>query len=199
MNYPNDYTGYSNDVLYRMCEEKPRHDDLDIVTGKLIIIGRTYAVSIQRTQQQDFKFENAAQLLIDSEIDARIDRLNKIDRPTEANIYEILQAHKYLVKKLVAACGQENRSFASKYLHFHARKAVFLYDSRASKKVRELIKPEKPQLKITNCDDIDRVYADFVRRCLYYRDKILPKELGELITPRGLDNKLLCYWNPNQS
>lgn len=198
MNYSNDYTGYINDVLYRMCEEKPRHDDQDIVKSKLIIIGRTYSASIQRTHQHDFSFDNAAHLLIDSDIDAWIDKLNKIDRPSETNISEILHAHKYLVEQLAKATNRNNRSFASKYLHFHARKAVFLYDSRASMKVQECIKPEKPQLKFLNCDDIDRVYADFVVRCLYYRGK-LEKQLGEQVTPRRIDNQLIGYWNPSQS
>lgn len=193
MDYANDDSGYGNDVLYRMCAEKPSHDNLDVVRSKLIIIGRTYSVSIQRNSRKDFDFDDVAQLMISSPIDAWIDELNKIDKPTEANISKILQSHKFLVDLFAKATDLENRSLASKYLHFHARRAVFIYDSRAKKKIREILKGQKVLVPRLNYD-ADSKYTVFSYQCLHYRDT-LEKKLGMQVSPRLLDLHLLGHEN----
>ena len=197
MEYANDYSGYGNDVLYRMCAERPHHDDVDTVKSKLWIIGRAYSVAIERKAGKNFKIADAAQIIINSPIDSWIDELKKIDRPNEANISKILEAHKNLVDLFDEATDLKRRSLASKYLHFHARKAVFLYDSRAKKELREILKEKKVVVVIPELS-YDTEYAAFSYRCLHYRE-ILEKELGELVTPRRLDMKLLGYWKLKQS
>jgi hypothetical protein len=87
--------------------------------------------------------------------------------------------------------GKENRSLASKYLHFHAPNAFFIYDSRATKAVKQHIK-RLPAEKRLRPHDFDNEYADFCARCLIYRDK-LEKKSDRKITPRMLDMKLLGY------
>ena len=39
---------FGNGILYKMCEEFPKHDDSDVITGKLLLIGRSYAAAIER-------------------------------------------------------------------------------------------------------------------------------------------------------
>ena len=39
---------YGNSVLYRMCKEQPEHKDIDVIVGKIWLIGRSYAAAIER-------------------------------------------------------------------------------------------------------------------------------------------------------
>ena len=48
MKYIDDYSGYGNKILYDMCATKPRHDDIDIIVGKIWLIGRSYSAAIER-------------------------------------------------------------------------------------------------------------------------------------------------------
>lgn len=189
MNYVNDYSGWGNEVLYRMCKERPLHNDVDTVSSKLWLIGRAYSASIERKAGKDFKIQQAAELIISSEIDSEISNIQKIDRPTHENIDQILRAHKHLMDVLCEATGLEKRSLASKYLHFHAPKAVFIYDSIANRNVRSILKGFR--VKISN--PYDYGYSAFCYRCIYYRDTKFEKEIGGLSTPRRLDMQLLQY------
>ncbi len=40
--------GFGNAILYRMCKDKPRHDDITVAASKFWLIGRAYAASPQR-------------------------------------------------------------------------------------------------------------------------------------------------------
>ena len=44
---------FSNRILYHMCEEYPLHNDKDIIAGKIMIIGRTYAAAIERRDKKN--------------------------------------------------------------------------------------------------------------------------------------------------
>lgn len=191
MKYANDYSGYGNEVLYRMCREKPLHTDLDIVSSKLWLIGRSYSAAIERRVGKDFSMETAAKLLINSNIDELIRKIISIERPTESNIHEILNAHRCFVDIIAKETIIEKRSLASKYLHFHSPKSVFLYDSRAKNRIREILRPIKRRFIILH--QFDKEYTAFSYRCIYYRDNILEKKLGELVSPRRLDMELLGY------
>ncbi|MBW0149274.1 hypothetical protein [Marinobacter arenosus] len=189
MKYAEDYSGWGNEVLYRMCSERPLHDDVDTVVGKLWIIGRAYSASIERKAGGDFNIEDAAQLLIESGIDVLINSLNKIDRVTADNIHEVLKAHKVLTDTFANATGIEKRSLASKYLHFHAPRSVFIYDSIANREIRARL--ERKRFDIPR--EFDDAYSAFCYRCLHYRDFEFEPRLGELATPRKLDMELLGY------
>ena len=43
---------YGNSVLYRMCKEQPEHKDIDVIVGKIWLIGRSYAAAIERRKMQ---------------------------------------------------------------------------------------------------------------------------------------------------
>ena len=55
MLYADDYSGYGNETLYKMCKDRPLHDDVDTISSKLWIIGRSYAASIERKAGKSFK------------------------------------------------------------------------------------------------------------------------------------------------
>ncbi|AWB56226.1 hypothetical protein [Colwellia sp. Arc7-D] len=186
MDYADDYSGYGNSVLYNMCENKLLHDDIDVIKSKLWIIGRSYAASIERKAGSEFKIEDAAEILKSSEIDAKIAKLRKIGRPTKDNIIHLLSAHNYLVGLFKKATGLDKRSLASKYLHFHAPKSVFIYDSIVRNKLRKKFNGKR--FPITK--KFDDEYESHLLRCLYYRDNIYENHLGKLASPRKLDTHL---------
>ena len=191
MRYANDYSGYGNEVLYRMCSERPLHENIDTIKSKLWIIGRAYSAAIERKAGPDFKIETAAEILKVSEIDSHISRLLKITRTDETNLDTLLCAHKCLTEALQSATGIEKRSLASKYLHFHAPNAVFIFDSIANRKLRELLSPVKKKFA---CQGMyDDQYEAFVRRAIFFRDNVFERELGALASPRRIDMHLLGY------
>jgi len=191
MEFLDDYSGWGNDVLYRMCSERPNHTDVDTVSSKLWLIGRAYSASIERKAGKDFNINDAAKIVIDRNIDPYIEKIRKINRPTQENINDVLLAHHVLTLALFDSTGVMKRSLASKYLHFHAPKAVFIYDSIANGRIRDKFK----RMRFNAPSEYDKPYAEFCYRCLHYRDEFLEKRLGGLVTPRRLDVDLLGYWD----
>jgi hypothetical protein len=192
MEYADDYSNYGNQILYKMCKERPLHNDIDTISSKLWIIGRSYAASIERKAGQNFKIEDAAKIIKESGLDQHIENLNKIGRINKSNLDTLLYAHDYLMQLFKKATGVEKRSLASKYLHFHAPKSVFIYDSVVREKLRaELRKIRRTRFPVSKKYDAE--YESHVIRCIYYRDKIYEKALGTLATPRKLDSYLYGY------
>lgn len=191
MTNASDYSGYGNEVLYRMCREQPLHNNIDFTMSKLWIVGRSYSAAIERKAGKDFKIKTAAEKINSSDIDFHIKKLQDIDRISTENVDVLLAAHKYLTDKFREITSIEKRSLASKYLHFHAPKSVFIYDSIASKNIRKLISQSKRKLPIAK--NFDNEYEAFVHRCIYYRDNELEQKIGVKVTPRRLDMELLGY------
>ncbi len=44
---------FSDEILYEMCKNYPDHKKQEIIIGKLILIGRTYAAAIERRKISD--------------------------------------------------------------------------------------------------------------------------------------------------
>ncbi len=193
MSYAKDYSGYGNAVLYRMCTERRYHDDIDTIKSKLWIIGRAYSAAVERKAGPEFRIETVATMLKESDIDKNIDELLKIDRTNNENLDVLLNAHYSLTKTLKNATSMAKRSLASKYLHFHAPRAVFIFDSIANKKIRKLLASHDG---VFNCEgNYDDQYEAFVRRCIYFRDNIFEKEISACASPRRIDMHLLGYEN----
>jgi len=192
MEYANDYSGYGNHILYCMCKERPFHKDIDTIEAKLWLIGRAYSAAIERKAGKDFNLHHAAEKIKSSDIDSYISNLKKIDRISYENVEVLLTAHKYLTDILKSITGLEKRSLASKYLHFHAPQSVFIYDSRATHRIKEIVRLPK-KFKLTKKFDND--YEGFVYRCIYYRDEIFEQEISAFASPRKIDMKLLGYGN----
>jgi hypothetical protein len=191
MKFEHDYSGYENEVLYRMCREKPLHDDIDVIKAKFLIIGRVYSAAIERKAGPNFKpYTNPDvwRRIQSSEIDRHIHKLNHIDRITFDNAPILFEAHYQLTSLLKDITGINKRSLASKYLHFHSPKSVFIYDSLANKGVRQ-----KLSKKYDLTGNFDDEYEGFVYRCIDFRDAMLESKLGFPVSPRRLDMELLGY------
>ena len=209
---------YGNRVLYQMCLENPWHDDLRIVEGKIRLIGRSYAAAIERKSGSNFKLSKGLQEVKKSDpscferLDSSIKRLQEIGRIDDVSLINVLIVHKQfvdLIKDIVKNGGGDykgininKRSLASKYLHFHAPNAFFIYDQEVLKELRSRVSlksvkdkyPIYDQLYINQRVDIDNEYADFLFRILCLRDYILC-DLSREFTPRWLDTFLYNHYD----
>ena len=196
LNITNSRWKYGNSVLYRMCEEEPEHKQIDVIVGKIWLIGRSYAAAIERRKNavvvgDDFYYDEVAPKLlqIGPELDDRISRLRKSKGLILDDIKLVLSTHKFLMDIFYELTGLEKRSLASKYLHFHCPEKFFIYDSRARVGIGKLVKrPNKGILTdVSNCDP---EYGDFVCRMLELQE-YLDEQLGVYELPRKLDSFLL--------
>lgn len=193
---------FGNKILYKMCEEYPHHNDADVLSGKILLIGRSYAAAIERRKNaddykgDDFYYDVVApkMLEIGDELDNRIESLKNNAGVIFDCIPEILSTHKFLMDAFKEMTGLEKRSLASKYLHFHCPEKFFIYDSRAKEAIRKIVK--RPDKKIlSEIVEYDPEYGDFVCRMLelqkYLDEKLVDEKLGGHVTPRSIDSFLL--------
>lgn len=196
LNSTNSRWEYGNSVLCRMCEEEPEHKEIDVIVGKIWLIGRSYAAAIERRKNavvvgDDFYYDEVAPKLLEigPELDDRITKLRKSKGLILDDIKLVLSTHKFLMDIFYELTGLEKRSLASKYLHFHCPEKFFIYDSRARVGIGKLVKrPNKGILTdVSNCDP---EYGDFVCRMLELQE-YLDEQLGVYELPRKLDSFLL--------
>lgn len=190
----------ANNILYEMCKKHPLHKNEDEIVAKLWIIGRTYAAALERRKnkkddENDFYYEEVVPVIkkISSNLDDSIKVINKTGK-----IVDILKTHKLLVDYFKKLTELEKRSLASKYLHFHCPKAVYIYDSIAKSSLSKLVKySDKSFLKNINKESYDETYASFITRILILKNH-LETSLNIKLSPRDMDNFLLsktmqCY------
>ena len=198
---------FGNTILYKMCAERPEHNELDTVASKVWIIGRSYAAAIERgagtqiaklVKGEDFYLKKVAPAILAEPIDEWIASVRHIKKLTNENIVDSLRCHKKVMNLFTRiAGGTTKRSLASKYLHFHAPNAFFIYDSRAKDQVRKRLGDRKKYLDHSG-PDCDEDYRIFCHRCLRYRE-VLEKRFERAITPRELDTVLLNFSDSNFS
>jgi hypothetical protein len=168
------------------------------------LLGRTYAAAIERgakseSKGDDFYFEVVAPKLRDSRVDEMLnDPLFDSDSPNDSTLKKSLEVHRYLTDLFSEMSGKNNRSLASKYLHFHRRKAFFIYDSRAEKAASHWVKyPNKDILSGIDCDP---VYGTFLCRIRELRQFLAESPYAQsnrddCLDPRDIDNFLLWSFN----
>jgi hypothetical protein len=191
-----DIWAFGNSVLYRLCQEYPRHDKPDVIVAKIWLIGRSYAAAIERrdptfdggTPNDSFYEDKVAPALMRSEIDRRMDQLRKFSSVSREALPEILQTHGYLEGIFKSITGKAKRSLASKYLHFHLPNHFYLYDSRAVKAVRG-IKFERSSVKLA-ADVFDEEYMKFSMKVLAVQEQV-ELQFSKHLSPRELDTLLL--------
>lgn len=194
---------FGNDILYQMCKKNPKHDDEDVIVGKIWLIGRSYAAAIERRKDpvvdgDDFYYDTVAPKMLDigKELDLKIAELNMATGTVEDNIEAVLDLHKFLTDVFNDITKMEKRSLASKYLHFHCPDKFFIYDSRANIAIRKIVKrPDKTILLNAN-DYYDHEYGDFVCHVLELQ-KYLKEDLGYTASPREIDSFLLELFSRN--
>lgn len=184
---------WGNEVLYHMCRENPSHKDLSVITGKIWLIGRSYSAAIERKagpkmkEGENFYLSQVAPAIKSSKIDNWLKTVSLISRVTEENLESVLSCHKNVTDLFASITGIEKRSLASKYLHFHAPSAFFIYDSIASSAAKD-----EPNCKkiLSSSERSDKEYEKFCRRCLVIRGNI---EKRKELSPRDIDKYLLGY------
>lgn len=187
--------GFGNGILYKMCRENPKHDNPDVVSGKVWFIGRAYSAAIERVKRKenindDFYKEKVGPTLTDPELDKRLEKLQIFEKATKENTTDILSAHKYLQNKIRKITEMEKRSLCSKYLHFHLPRLFFIYDSRVAGALQKLYPGRLRGFDNVLDGDVDRTYATFFCKALVLKNEIEEK-LDLKITPRQIDNFLI--------
>ena len=186
-----------NQTLYDLCRKHPDHRSVDVIVAKMWLIGRSYASSIERRRDShsvkgdDFYLDTVGPRIKRAGIDSWFDAVRELRRP---NLSVVVPAHKRLTDLFREISGLEMRSLASKYLHFHFPRAVYIYDERAGRAIR-LMNP-RLRMKTSAYDRYDRAYARFVQGCATAHDEI-EQLLGRTVTPREVDNVLLAVADRN--
>ena len=93
---------------------------------------------------------------------------------------------------------RNNRSLASKYLHFHLPDMFFIFDSRAQKALGSSLLEKVKGKPFSGFYGGDVDYRRFAVRCLNLRENI-KQEYGTELTPRQLDNLLLAVDSSGKS
>ncbi len=188
---------HGNNFLYDLCSKNFEHTKEDVIVTKVLFIGRIYAAALERNKikkdenNTSFYFKTVAPKFKNSEIDKRLRNLKSVDELTADNIPSVLETHNYLMETINKITGHNNRSFCSKYLHFHLPNLFFIYDSIALKNLRKYISKVPDHLNtILKCDNIDEEYAKFFCKCYDLKQKI-EKDCKTKLTLRKLDNLLL--------
>lgn len=181
-----------NEVLYDLCRKHPSHRSDDEVLAKVLLIGRVYAASIERRRDNrdirgdDFYLDVVVPTIRRSDIDGWFQPLRPLKTPTAA---AVIPVHARLTQLFTKISGLEKRSLASKYLHFHFPKLVYIYDSRAERAIRQVTASRRRDMP--DFDDYDPTYARFFLRCETLRNQ-LQDLLGQPVCPRELDKVLLA-------
>lgn len=190
---------FANDILYKMCEEYPKHTVKSEIIGKIWLIGRTYAAAVERSRKKITYHEHVGPKIkeIGDQLDKSLACIKKHPRINQACLVDMLKVHNFLTKQLHNITGLNNRSLASKYLHFHAPNYFYIYDSQAVKGISAYHLPcdelKKDLLKELDGADFDGPYFDYVVKAYTLNEQLSHLPDVTWLTPRELDALLLGY------
>lgn len=187
---------FGNQVLYDLCRVNPNHKRKDIILAKILLIGRSYAASIER--RPDKGDIASGDLFYETKVGPRILRspidtwFRKLANGPYLDSAIVLETHGRVTNLFAEISGLEKRSLASKYLHFHFPELFYLYDSRASRAISGLTSSVKKH-RLASLGEYDLTYARFFLRC---RDlnKELDSLVGRHLKPRDVDKVLLAWY-----
>jgi hypothetical protein len=181
-----------NQVLYDLCRQCPEHHELDEIVAKVWLIGRSYAAALERRRDMsaaigdDFYVDHVAPTMRKARIDRWLKPLRGLERPDAAIVVPVQALLTSLFEQI---SGLGKRSLASKYLHFHFPKAVYLFDARAARGIRLVTSAQHlRELPFKQCDN---TYARFFLRCAEFHDG-LNDLMGRQLSPREVDTVLLA-------
>lgn len=195
-----DIWSFGKQILYDLCSKYPEHTDPKVITAKIWLIGRSHAAAIERRKSEGkekedvdtFYEKDVVPTLMSSEIDAKIRHLRKYQQVEDQSLEDILKTHKYLVICFHQLTGQNNRSLASKYLHFHLPNLFYIYDSWAEGGFRILKPRYRTSRRIPEC--VDETYARFVLKLLDLTEEV-QQDWNHRLAPRQIDRLLLKRWS----
>jgi hypothetical protein len=191
----------SNNVLYKLCQDYPGNSNLQEVVTKVMIIGKTYSASIERRRTssvpkikgEDY-YKQVASEIKTLALDAELGDMRSSEPSELKNIKSALRMHQRLVSAVEKFAKIRHRSFASKYLHFHAPNWFFIFDSIASGELKKQVPRPHYDAALSGIGDDN--YRAFVERAWELREKLVqqdpprltPRELDRLLYKRGLQH-----------
>ena len=201
----NEVWDLANSVLYKLCEEHPEHNKPEKILAKTWLIGRSYAVALERRKikdklnNDDFYSKEVVPNFQNSELDKKLRTLKEKHKLlTVEALMDSLEIHKYLTALTCKFTEIEKRSFSSKYLHFHFPDLFFIYDSRAVAAlgifVKKIPKETSQFLTLADSKNVDKTYAEFACKCFYLLQEI-EIQRGIKLTIRELDTLFLKLAN----
>jgi hypothetical protein len=186
----------ANEVLYELCQQYPRHDDPGAIYAKILLIGRSHAAAIERRDKDleipndEFYERKVVPGIQRSSLDEWIDQAAATPGVTAESLHVLLSVHSKLTRLFARLTDREQRSLASKYLHFHLPEHFFLYDTRAVRALGFLKGVIGKRFVVPKNARYDIEYERLVRKCLKLRIEALKLGIAPL-TPRSVDNLLL--------
>jgi hypothetical protein len=195
-----------NKILYDLCYNNPLHDNGDVIIAKIWLIWRAYSAAIERGKHPNEKkfsyvenvvpkflnYKDANGKKIDDWLKPLREKERNKEKISENNMYEMVAVHKKIIEMFYEISGKDNRSLASKYLHFHFPSLFFIYDSRARIAMIQLGTKSGNKSTVDDSNtDTDRKYFEFYSKCLRLQASI-EAEHKKLLSPKEID-KLLLY------
>lgn len=184
---------FENQVLYRMCAEHPLHEDPFVTSGKVIAIGRIYAASPERgagkgRHPSQTIFAAIGETLAGSNLDHKLQAIGESFFEDDGVASKVVELQHDLVERISQTITRwstnsvsnswiprAQKSFASKYLHFHLPNAFPIMDGFAKTGLRSNV----------TTGSID-TYAKFCAAMLdHVKSQIGPWSL------RGIDTRLV--------
>lgn len=103
-----------NEVLYELCRTRPAHTDGVDVIAKIWLIGRSYAVAIERRKNKsdendNFYVNTVAPAILDSSIDTWLKQARRHDKPSIKSLTTLLQVHHKTTQLFSDISGLEKR------------------------------------------------------------------------------------------
>ena len=127
---------YANNVLYDMCKSGLSDCNKEVIAGRLLIIGRTYAATLERNKSPK-EYNNDTYQLYScvADLDVWKTITTELKGIKNTNKDEIIKAH-YKVVEEIKKKGTNNKvSLVSKFMHFHWPSHFFIYDEQARRAI----------------------------------------------------------------
>lgn len=181
-------------ILYELCRNYPRHEVKNEIYAKVLLIGRSYAVALERGKItdnviNDYFYHEVVSKIQSSNIDEEFDKL----RLSNCTLNQILLAYIELIKLTNTFNRGTKHSFCSKYLHFHFPELFFIYDSRAVSNISK-IQLDTSKFKNNLVESTDLPYIKFYYKCLALKE-LINEKFNRDLSPRQIDTLLLSDEN----
>ena len=182
-----------NSTLYNLCEAYPLHKDDGHIAAKMMLIGRTYAAAIERRKaglakkRGDLYANRVVPLIKRSALDEWISEARLLSLDRDGDLTKAIAIHGKATRLFTQISGMENRSLASKYLHFHVPAVFYIFDSKANASLRRMVPSARDAKQVRAADPL---YASFARRADALR-RYCVSEYSHDLNPRQIDTLLL--------
>lgn len=185
----------TNKYLYQICKENFYHKTANEIIAKTLLIGRTYAVALERRKNRELKEMNdnfytskVVPNFQKSDLDFHLSKLKAIKTLSIKNLHQPLSVHYYLAEEFKKYITPYKRSFCSKYLHFHLPHLFYIYDSRALIAMRQFIPASSTVNELYPV--ADKQYNIFFNKC-FILTNMIREEYNIQLSTRELDNLFL--------